>query len=315
MNLPALGVENHPDGTGDLNAIVNGNWAILDATINPVFGTTASQAATTVTSSVAIFTSSHIGFKIQFLNGAVGTIQAGTLNGTPATTCTLNVSQTVAAQSWWLYDPAATAFDALIRGLMKLPNVSFLSTGDMFAWDNVTNRVIKATGYNGSKGGSIFNGTADVTLANSGAETSIVPTGAGSVQIPAAYPLVGKRIRVRARGFLSTISSPGTIEAKLYHGTVVVLDTGTPTPPGSLVNALWKFEGDYVFRTIGATGTVHGQGVFDIVGQAVLPMLNTAVVPGIDTTANKNVGFKFQWGTANAGNTITTTDFAIEVLN
>jgi hypothetical protein len=85
-------------------------------------------------------------------------------------------------------------------------------------------------------------------------------------------------------------------------------------------NRAWEVVGDITCRTTGATGTVIGQGYFQ---HAQAPgstaadhyeMPNTGATT-IDTTAGGALDVTAQWGTADAGNTITSTNMTIEVLN
>ena len=71
-------------------------------------------------------------------------------------------------------------------------------------------------------------------------------------------------------------------------------------------------------RTTGASGTVQSQGllILNMDGQSAefWDLENTGTAT-IDTTSSQAIDATWQWGTADAGNTITLTNLTIEVLN
>lgn len=143
MKLPSTGLEDHPTGTLDLSPIVHANWRLLESMTNPAEGLTASQSTTTVTASAAIFTADHVGLEILFESGEVGVIQAGSLDADPATTCTVDTSQTVASTEFWI-KPASTedAYTAILRAILKVPDLSTLTDFAQIHWDATLNRAV-----------------------------------------------------------------------------------------------------------------------------------------------------------------------------
>ena len=162
--------------------------------------------------------------------------------------------------------------------------------------------------------GLMFSQTATGTVANTAAETSLDSTGNGTKTIPANILSAGKTIRVKGRGFFSAVSAP-TLRIKIKLGANIVLDTTAVTSLNA-TNSAFEFEGDICCRTTGTSGTVFSQGKFEEIGSTLgaFPMTNTGTVT-IATNASQVVGATAQWGTGSASNTISLTNFTIEVLN
>lgn len=154
----------------------------------------------------------------------------------------------------------------------------------------------------------IFAQTNSVTVGNTVTETTLAGTGQGSLTLPAAFFVAGKTLRVRMSGYFSATAGP-TIRLKLYFGATAILDTGAVTS-SNLTDKFWTFDGTITCRTTGGTGTVMAQGVFIEDATAPFGAVNTTTVT-IDTTATQAVDLKVTWGTAAAGNTITSTNFTL----
>jgi len=174
-------------------------------------------------------------------------------------------------------------------------------------------RVNGATSY---LSGVIFNQNSSVTVANTTTETSLLGTGLGSATLPANFATVGRSIRVRSYGYISNTDTPSaTLRIKV--GSVTIL-TSTETLPSGLSNALVEFDFTFRFATIGATGTIIGQGSTKITPGAFVssvgrPLVMTEPVT-IDTTVGNLLDVTYEWGTASDSNTITMTNATIEVL-
>lgn len=164
-------------------------------------------------------------------------------------------------------------------------------------------------------------GTSSPAVTNTVTETTLVPTVTGSVTLAANYFVAGKAIRLTCKGLLTTAAVPGTLQIRVRLGGIggtVIFDTGAETPTALLTDSLWEVSGVIVCRTTGGTGTVMGQADFYHEVAAVgapysWPMINTSAVT-IDTTASQAVNIAAQWGTADAGNSISLTDFILEQL-
>lgn len=154
--------------------------------------------------------------------------------------------------------------------------------------------------------------TASATVANTTTQTTFLGTVTGEKTLPANSLVVGKTLRIRALGVLSSTSTPNlTIVAKLGSTTVattgVVAQTGTPTNVGTELSV------DITCRTAGASGSVFAQGFFRY-GTVFMPIAATAAVT-LDTTAAQIIDLTATWSVANSGNTITGTNCVFELLN
>ena len=181
------GLESHPDGTGNLNSIVNANWEALEGAVNPAIGLTASQSGTTVTASAALFTNDNIGDEIVFGSGESGTITA-VGSATAITTCTVGVSQTVASVSFRLQPAATDAKTMLARGLVKATDPDdVLADGDSIKWDTTAQKFIS--------GGVLPANLGSVDESESGVNATIF--GAGGVRFSGTS---GERISKASSG-------------------------------------------------------------------------------------------------------------------
>lgn len=201
---------------------------------------------------------------------------------------------------------------------LNLGAVSNASPASGDFWYDTTQKTF-ASMVNGATSylsGVIFNQNSSVTVANSTTETSLLGTGLGSATLPANFATAGRSIRVRSYGYISNTATPSaTLRIKV--GSVTIL-TSTGSLPSGLSNALVEFDFTFRFATIGATGTIIGQGSTKITSGAFVssvgrPLVMTAPVT-IDTTVGNLLDVTYQWGTASASNTITMTNATIEVI-
>jgi hypothetical protein len=160
----------------------------------------------------------------------------------------------------------------------------------------------------------LFIQTANKTIANSAVETSLIDSGVGQLTLPANSLTVGKTIRIELLGFHSSVSN-ANVTVNIKIGSVTVLTTGTNSG-GNSSNELIRLEALITCRTTGATGTVIGQGIYSEAhtGGVDQALINTATST-IDTTASNTIDVTFQWGTASASNTITSTNLVISMIN
>jgi len=166
----------------------------------------------------------------------------------------------------------------------------------------------------------LFTQTASQTVANSTTETTLFSTGVGQRtlgQFGGNYLVAGKTIRVYASGFLSITGTPNlTFRLKLGGATVA---TSGAVANAAVTDTGWEFWGTITCRTTGVTGSVFAQGhlrygTAGATNWKIIAVLATAATT-IDTTAQQAIDLTVQWGTADAGNTITATNAAIEALN
>lgn len=132
MINPQSQIENHPEGTGNLNALINGNWANIVEWFNVAAGVTISQSTTTATASAAIFTADMVGATIRYASGQLAVITAFT----SATVVTVTPSQTVTpTQAANIYRNDQILKTALARGLMKRHRFVTADDGQHIHWD------------------------------------------------------------------------------------------------------------------------------------------------------------------------------------
>lgn len=161
-NKPNSGLETHPSGGGAaLNAIINANWNALDNWVNPAFGKTASQAATTLTASADVFTSDDVGATIRFADGTIDTIDTFT----DETHVEMTTSQAVSSQAFELYRTTETAVDAVGRALIKRPRMIAADDGKAPIWDDTLGRFVMGTAGGGGTdaSGNVYSGDANVS--------------------------------------------------------------------------------------------------------------------------------------------------------
>lgn len=158
-----------------------------------------------------------------------------------------------------------------------------------------------------------FSQTQDVTVANTVTETNLSGTGVGTLTLPANALAAGTTLKFTAFGLHSATGNP-TIRVRIYAGATVLLDT-TAVTSGNSTNAIWDLRGLVTCYTTGNTGTVWAEGFYEETGGGTgkFEMANTAAIT-LDTTTSQTLKLTVQWGTAAAGNSISMTNFTVEVL-
>lgn len=137
MNLYSSGLEDHPGGSGNLNAILNSNWLAIHGWVNPANGMTASQATTNITSDTPVFRDDDVGALVRYADGTTVTLD-GVTSSTIATTTT---SQTKSSQAFELYRTDAVLFDAVVRGLTKRVRMVAGDEGKIVQWNSTLGRM------------------------------------------------------------------------------------------------------------------------------------------------------------------------------
>lgn len=169
-------------------------------------------------------------------------------------------------------------------------------------------------------------------LASSTAATSLLPPAARYALPSNFFAVIGKRIRITARGRISTVvTTPGTLTLDIRLGTTVVFNGGAMNlNVTAQTNASWLFEAELLCRSIGAstTATLIGVGSFTsraIIGSAavaaggvtVTPLPDTApaVGTGFDSTVTNYVDLFGTWSVSNAANSIQVHQYSLESMN
>lgn len=154
--------------------------------------------------------------------------------------------------------------------------------------------------------------SADATVANTAAETTLIGTVAGSLTFAAnRLSRLGRTIKVTASGYVSDTGTP-TLQLKFKIGGTTILDSTAITLGSGISNKLWKFEGLISVQTAGASGKVKGQGQFYQNG-VITDIVNTTQA-SLDLTTALAVDLTATWGTGSPSNTVTCSNFLLEVL-
>lgn len=173
MFLPNSLLEDHPDGIGDLNAIFNGNWAKLNAYVNPAADLTARLddnsppgSGNVVNASAAVFTSDDVGAIIFFEDERVNYTIASYVS---ATKVTVIGSGELTAQSFTIYRLGQSPRTTYMRGLAK--RVRMLASDDKKVprWNHTDGKcdMVDLPGYNVTSGNILFGGGSSTDVANS----------------------------------------------------------------------------------------------------------------------------------------------------
>lgn len=166
--------------------------------------------------------------------------------------------------------------------------------------------------------GKIFVQVADQVIADTTVETSQFGTGnAGSSRtIDANTTVVGATYHIRLNGYISNTGTPNaTIRIKI--GGVTLVTSGPVALPSGLTNAFVETLFTFTVRSIGATGTVRGQGHTKLISGALGTTYNRQLTmtadATIDFTVNNEVDITYEWGTASPSNSLTITNASIGV--
>jgi len=166
-----------------------------------------------------------------------------------------------------------------------------------------------------SLGGTTFSATASATVANTTTETSLAGTGVGTIALPANFLTPGKSVRITAWGHWSTLASPGTFTVRSKVNGVASA-TVSATPSGSITSRTWRIDQLATCRSTGVSGEVAVEGTFlnNSGGTTSSTWELESGVVTVDTTAAVTFDLTVQWTTGSASNTITCTNFIVEVL-
>jgi hypothetical protein len=164
---------------------------------------------------------------------------------------------------------------------------------------------------------TIFTQTASQTVANTVAETTLLGTGQGTLSLPASFFVVGKTLKGRVQGFIGDDAIPPTIRIQVKLNAVTILDTTATTLLSITGTRRFELDFELTNRTTGVSGTIFSQGLFkyfrDNTTEEKICLLNTATNT-VDTTISQLLSVTVIWGTANANNTITSTNFNLTKL-
>jgi hypothetical protein len=141
------------------------------------------------------------------------------------------------------------------------------------------------------------------------------------------FSMVGKAMRIRLFGRITTVASPGNLTIQLNYGTgadangVVVATSGAVALTASQTNMSWMAEMYVRCRTMGATGTLFCTGEFRsnvaVIATTLQPVLIPATAPAASAACDLTAALLLspqviQSGTAG---TIQVHDVNYEALN
>lgn len=170
-------------------------------------------------------------------------------------------------------------------------------------------------------GGYIYRSTADVTLTAStattgtliGAQTGATPQ--GTLTLDAYILKVGTVIRITQRGKITQSAAGPTLTLDIKLGTTVVATAVIPSNAAGITNGGVDVAVELICRSVGATGTVQGDGCVTVNTTAgtLLDMVTFYLAAvTVDTTASKAIDNFGTWSANTAGNAYTSTNTFIE---
>jgi hypothetical protein len=170
-------------------------------------------------------------------------------------------------------------------------------------------------------------------LASSTTRTSLLPGAAKLTLPPNFFDVIGKKIRVKASGRISTVvTTPGTLTLDIAFGSVVVATTQAfALNVTAQTNQTWDLEWDLTCRAIGsstAANMMHtgkwisraslnapAVGTTTGIGTVLIPETAPAVGTGFDSTASQVVDLFGTWSVSNAANSILVHQYELISLN
>jgi hypothetical protein len=170
--------------------------------------------------------------------------------------------------------------------------------------------------------GGLGTATASVSSTTTAETKSLIGAALGTFTLPANQSIIGRTLRMKLKGVLTTGATAGTITFQVKFGSTVIASTGAVAPTISQANRYWEAELDIVVRSTGATGTVFCQGMLFMMNAATptagvsWPIRGNSADPPavvtVDTTAASLIDF--QSITSNALHTITCNMASLEVV-
>ncbi len=155
-------------------------------------------------------------------------------------------------------------------------------------------------------------------LTGSTSATSILPGAAKLTLPPNFFDVIGKKIRVKASGRITTVvTTPGTLTLDVRFGAVIVATSQAfALNVTAQTNATWELEWDLTCRAIGSSTTANmmhtgkwisraslnapAVGTTTGVGAVLIPDTAPAVGTGFDSTTSQVVDLFATWSISNA---------------
>lgn len=169
----------------------------------------------------------------------------------------------------------------------------------------------------------LVTGQADgAALGNSSTPTSIIPAAARFTLPSNFFANIGKKLRIKAQGRVSTFTSGTlTLDVRLNSTPIIVFTSQAIAMTVSQTNLTWDLETELTCRAIGGGTSANLMGIGRLLSAAaaatvtMLPASAPAVGTGFDSTAANVVDLFATWSVANAANSITLHQYSLESLN
>jgi hypothetical protein len=150
-------------------------------------------------------------------------------------------------------------------------------------------------------------------------ELSLINGGVGTLSVPANGFRVGDSFRAVMSGIMDAANNQ-TIRIRVKAGSIVLLDSGAQNLGSSVVDDIWSLNIDFTIRQIGAAGVASLVSL----GGFHYTKTNNASVQGFgfntinnttfDTTISNTLDVTAQWGSNNAGNSISSDIFVLNKI-
>jgi hypothetical protein len=167
----------------------------------------------------------------------------------------------------------------------------------------------------------IFTQSASTTVNLSTTETTMIGTGRGSTLLTANTLVVGRSIRLKAFGFLSSRNnaSPATSLIIKFKVGSNVFATNTLSLNVNNDNLAWDLEVIFTCRSTGGGAAIaEGRIIYYTTDTAATPIVypfkNTNTTP-INTTIDNTIDLTAQWSVSMSNNSITCTNLSVELMN
>jgi hypothetical protein len=145
---------------------------------------------------------------------------------------------------------------------------------------------------------------------------------APNITLPGNMLELGSEIELSAFGQFSNTATPTLLLGFYFGGVAGVALAASSAITTTTGAAAWPWMLRYrgVVRTVGATGSIVGQGEL-LLGTALtaftvrpIPEVAASRTVTIDTTTSKAITVGAQWGTSSASNTLTVNDISVKLV-
>lgn len=217
-------------------------------------------------------------------------IAAGSIGfGTTTPTARLTLASSTTAISGLNLDYGATPTT------LRIGDIWGEVTTLMFSWFDGISHYFASNTYSALADKTI-NTISDVSAFNATNGTGYV----GTTTIPANYMKVGKKFTITGWGVYSTPAlNTSTVTIKIKYGATTVATVTTNALPAAATNLPFDFIADCTVRSVGATGTIVCNGMFNYAtALTAAAATSNALVSGvvtIDTTAQSNIDVTGAW--------------------